>query len=214
MRSSIGPIRNWGHFTICCTECPLSRIIEESFHTIRNPSTAISDGKSKWTVQGMTMLKNKPHHSPCLRTFILIRWGYVLWSRQHLKVLCKSIGLCRGLQRAKANNLSTSGLLVSVWSNHLWKWSTQTDSYQLSPNEWKYRPRENTKESLVWAGRSVTVHALTPLIIDNFAPVDYLFQSFCNIWVSKVTPSGNYFTISPHNLTPNNGYPFPPLNDP
>ena len=29
---------------------------------------------------------------------------------------------------------------------------------------------------------------------------DYIFQSFCNNWVS-VTPSDKYFTISPHNLS-------------
>ena len=41
-------------------------------------------------------------------------------------------------------------------------------------------------------------NALTPLSYIIFS-IDYFFQSFCNIWVS-VTPSHNYFTISPHNL--------------
>ena len=41
-------------------------------------------------------------------------------------------------------------------------------------------------------------NALIPLSQIVFSS-DYLFQSFCNIWVS-VTPSDNSFTISPHNL--------------
>ena len=41
-------------------------------------------------------------------------------------------------------------------------------------------------------------NALT-LLSEIIFSSDYFFQSFWNIWVS-VTPSDNYFTISPYNL--------------
>ena len=47
-------------------------------------------------------------------------------------------------------------------------------------------------------GEALQKHSHT-IIMDNFLS-DYFFQSFCNIWVS-VTPSDNYFTISPHNFS-------------
>ena len=113
-----------------------------------------------------------------------------------LKVLGKSVGLCKTTKRKDQLYIS---LLGSVWriicENFNPNGLIKKFSWDMNENINK----ENGDWKEFWFWRSVTVHALTPIIIDNFLQWLYFFQNFCNILVS-VTPSDNYFTISPQNL--------------